>query len=230
MMADEGGRWGTRMSRALPPPDSPASRFQVEDYDGRPALGADGIIHSVAVRAGEPAVGYWPHMLPESTPHSALLLGVGGATLAHLLTRRHPGIEIVGVEKDPEVIAFAREHFDLDLPNFTLVLEDAFEYVERCDRRYGYVAVDLFVGHVFQRAVLRKAFLRRLGAVAAPDGEIAINMFREQRSEQHLARIQRILPVRRVDRLRCNIIAHCTTGEGVSGGSGRLRPRDAKQP
>ena len=198
-------------------------RFQVEEYDGRPALGADGIIHSVAVRENEPPVGYWPYMLPDAVPRTALLLGVGGATLAHLLTRRHPSIAIVGVDNDPEVIAFARQHFDLDLPNLTLLVEDAFEYVERCHCRYDYVAVDLFAGHVFQCAVLAKKFLRRLQTIAAPDGEIAINMFRERRSEQKLARIQRILAIRRVDRLPSNIIAHCTAESGGTAG-GRLSP------
>jgi len=210
---------------SLPHPALP--RFQVEDYDGRPALGTDGVIHSVAVRDGEPTVGYWPHMLPEGLPGSALLLGVGGATLAHLLTRRCPGIEIVGVENDPEMIAFARQHFDLDLPNLTLVVEDAFEYVRRCERRFGYVAVDLFAGHVFQRAVLARPFLRRLAALAQPEGEIAINMFREQRSEQNLARIRRILPVRRVDRLRSNVIAHCGAGTPGWVEGQAARPRTA---
>jgi spermidine synthase len=205
------------MTPSPPPPDPSAARFQVEDYDGRPALGADGVIHSIAIRDGDPPVGYWPHMLPDAAPRSALLLGVGGATLAHLLTRRHPGIEIVGVDNDPEVLAFARQHFDLDLPNLTLVLEDAFRYVQRCDRRYGYVAVDLFAGHVFQRAVLARPFLRRLRALLLPGGEIAVNMFRERNSQSHVARIRRILPVRRVDRLRSNVIVHCSAAEDTAG-------------
>jgi spermidine synthase len=190
--------------------DRGSQRFHIGEYDGHPALWVDGVIFSVAVRPGEDAFGYWAAMLPAAPPARALLLGVGAGTLVHLLTRQRPGVQIVGVDNDGELLEFAARHFDLALPNLELVIGDAFDYVARCERRFDYVAVDVFAGHVFHPGVVRRPFLRNVGRVAAPGGEIAVNMFRDRRAESHLERIRRILPVTRVDRLPANVVVHCT--------------------
>jgi spermidine synthase len=187
----------------------PGERFQVEEYEGRRTLMSDGVILSVDPAAGDPPFGYWTAMLPERAPRTALLLGVGAGTLAHLLVRRFPAVQITGVDNDPELIAFARRHFDLELPNLTVVIEDAFQYVAACRDRFDYVAVDLFCGHEFQRKSLSRPFLRQLKAVATPQGEIAVNLFHDGRSGTYVSRVARILRITRLDRLVHNVVAHC---------------------
>ncbi len=184
-------------------------RLTIEEYEGHRVLIADGVILSVALGAEDPPFGYWTAMLPEAAPTSALLLGLGAGTLAHLLTRRYPEVRITGVDADRQVVEFAQRHFDLSLPNLTIVLADAFEYVRGADRRFDYVAVDLFCGRTLPREILARPFLRRLQTIAGPGGEVAFNLFRDRRSHQHLARIGRILPVARTEWLPGNVVAHC---------------------
>ena len=83
-------------------------RLRVGYDDGRRVLLADGVVFSVAVDSAEPPSGYWAAMLPQGSPRTALLLGLGGGTLAHLLARRYAGIQMVGVDADAELIDFAR--------------------------------------------------------------------------------------------------------------------------
>ena len=187
-------------------------RLRVEEYEGHRALMADGVILSVAVGEQEPPFGYWAAMLPEASPRNALLLGLGAGTLAQLLIRRAPDIRIVGVDIDPQIIEFARRHFDLALPNLQVVVGDAFAYIAACRERFDYIAVDLFCGHAFQRGALARPFLRHLRTVAGPTGEIVFNLFRDRRSEVYLGRLARILRVHRVERLSRNVIAHCRAG------------------
>ncbi len=184
-------------------------RIRIVDDEGQRALMVDGVILSVAVEGPEPPSGYWAAMLPEGSPRSALLLGLGGGTLAYLLTRRYPGIEIVGVDADEEVIQFAREQFALGLPNLEIVVGDAFRYVANCPRGFDFVAVDLFAGYDFQGGVLAKPFLRQLRAMAGQGGEVVFNLFKDRRTEQRLARIGRVLRVQRVERVGRNVVAHC---------------------
>jgi spermidine synthase len=186
-----------------------AGRLGIEEYEGHRALVTDGVILSVAVGEADPPFGYWVAMLPARKPASALLLGLGAGTLAQLLTRRFPDLPMIGVDNDPELLAFARDHFNLDLPNLEIVVADAFDYVARCDRRFDFVAVDLFVGSAFERGVLSRPFLRRLNSIASAEGEIVFNLFRERRSESHLGRIRRILPITQVDRLSHNVVVRC---------------------
>ncbi len=189
-----------------------AGRLGIEEYEGHRALVTDGVILSVAVADADPPFGYWTAMLPGERPGCALLLGLGAGTLAHLLSRRFRDLPIVGIDNDPELLAFARDHFDLDLPNLEIVVTDAFDYVARCDRRFDFVAVDLFVGSAFERGVLSRPFLRRLRSIVSAEGEIVFNLFRERRSDSYVERIHRILPVTRVDRLSHNVVVRCRPG------------------
>lgn len=186
-----------------------SERLRVIDDEGRSALVVQGAVVSVMVRGGEPPVGYWAAMLPDRRPRSVLLLGVGGGTLAHLLSSRYSDIDIVGIDRDAEMIEFARHRFGLGLPNLEIVIADAFDYVGRCERSFDYVAVDLFIGHEFQRGVLAKPFLRRLKWLAGREGEVALNLFKDRRTARHIARIGRILQVRRVDEVGKNVVVHC---------------------
>jgi len=183
--------------------------LSVEEYEGHRVLMQQGVILSVAVTDGDPPFGYWTAMLPEGTPRTALLLGFGAGTLAHLVARRFPGIRIVGVDVDPRVIEFARHHFDLAVPNLEVVIGDAFAYAAECRERFDYVAVDLFCGHAFQRGALAKPFLRRLEAIAGPTGEIVVNLFKDRRGDVYVNRLARILVIHRVERLPHNIVVHC---------------------
>jgi spermidine synthase len=189
---------------------------RLDEYEGHRALLVDGVIFSVAVGAETPGFGYWAAMLPQRPPGTALILGLGAGTLAHLLTRQAPAVRITGVDIDPGIIEFARRHFDLDLPNLEVIVADAFDYVPRCSRQFGYVAVDLFQGAAFHRGVLARRFLRRLAGIAGPDGDIVINMYRDRLSDGYLQRIARILDLVRVDRLPCNVVAHCRSQQRAS--------------
>lgn len=202
--AEEGG------GHPLGPTQSTAGQSpQLDEYEGHRALMVDGVIFSVAIGETTPPFGYWAAMLPQGSPRTALILGLGGGTLAHLLTRQAPAVRITGVEIDPGIIDFARRHFDLALPNLEVIVADAFEYVARCTQQFDYVAVDLFRGAAFHRGVLARPFLRRLAAMAGTDGDIVINMYRDHRSEGYLRRIARILEIVRTERLPCNVLAHC---------------------
>lgn len=194
--------------------DRPAAGgLSIEDYEGQRVLMQDGAILSVALGDADPSFGYWTAMLPEGMPRSALLLGLGAGTLAHMLTRRFPGIRIVGVDNDSRLVEFARRHFDLALPNLEVVIGDAFAYAAQCREAFGYVAVDLFRGHEFQRGALSKPFLRHLAAIAGPDGEIVVNLFNDRRGDVYARRLARILAIHRVDRLTYNLVVHCRAGQ-----------------
>ena len=199
--------------QAHPADERAAGGLSIEDYEGHRVLMQDGVILSVAVTDDDPPFGYWTAMLPKGTPGSALLLGLGAGTLAHLLTRRFPGIRVVGVDIDSRLIEFARRHFDLALPNLEVVIGDAFAYAAQCRERFDYVAVDLFCGHAFQRGALSKPFLRHLKAIAGPAGQIVVNLFKDRRGDVYVNRLARILTVHRVERLTRNIVVHCRAGQ-----------------
>lgn len=77
---------------------------------------------------------------------SALVLGLGGGSAARMIRTLASRAHIVGVELDAEVVAAAREHFDLDALGLEIVQGDALSVLRRERRRFDVVIEDVFVG------------------------------------------------------------------------------------
>lgn len=165
---------------------------------------------------------YWALMLPpESRPRDALLLGLGGGTVATLLTRRCPTVRLVGVERDAEVLALARDLFGLErLPNLRIVEADAFDWMAaqfgddgaplEDVTRYDLICVDLFEAGRLTNGVLATAFLRRVAALLAPGGVASFNLMVTGRTPEQLHRLRRVFTIERELRLRGNLVVHLT--------------------
>lgn len=164
---------------------------------------------------------YWGLMLPPGCPHDALLLGLGGGTVATLLSRRCPTARMVGVERDAAVLALARDLFGLDrLPQLRVVEADAFEWVaarfgadgalSADAARYELICVDLFEAGRLTNGVLATAFLRRIAALLAPGGVASFNLMVTGRTPEQLHRLRRIFSIERELRLRGNLVVHLT--------------------
>jgi predicted O-methyltransferase YrrM len=201
--------------------------------DGARALEVGGVTQSVSIPDDEPVVdgeprpgprgGYWGLMLPPGCPRRALLLGLGGGTVATLLARRCPDIAITGVERDPTVVAVARESFGLDaLPRLTIEQADAIAWMEArvgalqlggaqdIGERFDLVCIDLFEAGRLAAGALTTRFLRQVAALLAPGGVATINLMVTGRINEQIHRIERVFSVQRRLRTRGNLILHLT--------------------
>jgi hypothetical protein len=127
-------------------------RVEVRRVRGGLELRIDGTQASV-YRPGQGVTGvvWWALaspvlLLPPARPHRVLLLGLAAGSVAHAVRVLDPGAEIVGVERDREVLRLARRHFELDRLGVELVVGDALEYLRRGRRRFDLIVEDLFVG------------------------------------------------------------------------------------
>lgn len=189
-------------------PDQRAPALRLACDRGRRALLAGGVVQSIDVESAG-ASDYWTAMLPDTRPARALLLGAGGGTLAALLHRRFGSVPVVAVDDDPALVRLGRSAFYLDLPEVSIILADAFQFVAACPGRFDYIAVDLFRGGERPRALLGRPFLRDLRRIAAANAVIAINLFDDRRIENAVTRIARSLTVTRRIGAGKNVVLHC---------------------
>jgi spermidine synthase len=161
----------------------------------------------VLVDDGPLGPGYWPLMLPDVRPKAALILGLGGGTLAHLLARRFPGTHITGVEIDPHVVRLARSAFDVGTSAREIVEADAFAYIGHATGPYDYIAVDLFAGGQIPRAVFQKPFLKKVRELLTPGGIAAFNFFKDRAAGSRLRRLEAAFPRVEVRQSRENFVA-----------------------
>ncbi len=192
--------------------DSPWGHVVREgEDDGRRVLLVDGVVQSVLDDAAE--AGYWGAMVPDTRPERALVLGLGGGTVVRLLHARFGPVQTVGVDTDPDVLAFAGRELaalpDLDLE---LVDADAFEYVDAAvegSERFDYACVDLFRADAMPPEVTRRPFLRSLKRLLAPRGIAAFNVFADRRTDDRVRRIERVFRVLDRRQVGKNVVLWC---------------------
>lgn len=177
-----------------------------------------GVTQSVSVERAQD--GYWAMMLPPSCPEHALLLGLGGATVAHVLAARCPDAHIVGVERNTDVLTLARASFGLDtLKRLRIVEGDAFAWVaaqfidERLTlvedaERFDLICVDLFEAGRLAAGLLATRFLRQVAALLTPNGVASFNLMITGRTPEQLRRLRRVFSIEREQRIGGNVVVH----------------------
>lgn len=176
---------------------------------GRKVLRVGGVIQSVAVD-DEYQRDIWDAMLPERRPANALILGLGGGTIATLMTRRWGPLPITGVECDPAVLWLARHEFDLgEMAHLRVEVADAFAYLRRCEDHFDVICVDLYTAGKMAYGVLGGAFLRDVARRLAPQGTAVFNLWRTPFLDDQLRRLRRELQVINIATVDENILVHC---------------------
>lgn len=173
---------------------------------GRPALLVNGVVQSVAPESA--AGGYWEAMVPEVRPRRALLLGLGGGTLAHLIVARFGPVPVVAVDDDPAVVKLARSAFGPLPDGVQIVLTDAFRFVAGCAGRFDWAAVDLFHGGTMPRGVFGQPFLRAVRAAVGPNGRAVFNLFEEAGTDERVERLATVWRVERSVHVGANRVVH----------------------
>jgi len=176
---------------------------------GREALLVDGVVQSISPHDGLASGGYWAAMVPDERPTRALILGLGGGTLARLLQSRFGSdLPIVGVDSDPAVVELARTAGWLPERGLETVIADAFEFVKTCTDRFDYAAIDLFKGEEFIGRALGKPFLRQVRALLVPRGRLVVNMFSDRSRASRVERIAAMYEIVEERRVGGNVVIH----------------------
>jgi len=122
-------------------------------------------------------------------PKSALLLGLGGGSLAKYIHHRLPGCRLEAVDANPDVISIARAHFALpdDDDRLTVTLGDAAAHVAAVAGVTGGAGqaggpVDLLLVDVYDEcrqvaACATGAFFAAAAAALSRDGVCAVNFW-----------------------------------------------------
>lgn len=165
--------------------------IRVVDLHGERRLMIGDLVQSISL---ENPIGHkvWGRLsaypLPKKKDLSVLILGLGGGTAAHLISRKlNPG-KIIGVEIDSVVVEMGRKYFDLGkIKNLRVVVEDARIFIKGNSQKYDYVVVDTYLGSVFPKTLERSFLLKKLRDTLSVSGVLVFNrIFRSSKPEKRL--------------------------------------------
>lgn len=106
-----------------------------------------------------------------------LVLGVAaGSVIKTLADEIKTKAKITGVEIDSTVIALANEYFQLDkIPNLTVVIDDAFEFVLKTKEKYDLIIIDIFQDTTMPNFLFEEFFINRIGFLLKQNGFVLFN-------------------------------------------------------
>jgi spermidine synthase len=118
-------------------------------------------------------------LLPQLLDHPAkraLIIGLGGGVIANQFRYFHPGIQVDGVEIDPEVIRIARDYFGLG--GTTRVYDqDGRIFASRSRASYDVVIIDAYTQQIYVPFHLTtQEFFRQVKDRLADGGLVAMNV------------------------------------------------------
>lgn len=118
-----------------------------------------------------------------------LVLGLGAGSMARLALRLDPGLEVHGVELDPDLVALGRAWFEL--PDAVRVtLGDARLALEAAGPDFGAILVDCYAAQVYLPPHLAtREFFERLRTRLLPGGVAALNLGGRTREDPVVAAV-----------------------------------------
>lgn len=123
-------------------------------------------------------------VLKENEPDlkNVLILGLGGGTMQHLISRAFPEANLVSVEIDPIMIGVAKQFFDVDkIPNHKIINANACAVIvepEKYDiypQTFSAVIVDIYIGDKYPDLGKSGNFMSALTKLAYPGGLVVFN-------------------------------------------------------
>ncbi len=123
-------------------------------------------------------------ILKEEVPElkNIFILGLGGGTVAHLISKHYPGVSITSVEIDDVMVDVAKKYFDLDkIPNHNVIVDDALRVVvepENFGISYGSfeaVFVDIYIGEKYPDLGSSGNFISAVKKMLMPGGLVIFN-------------------------------------------------------
>lgn len=120
-------------------------------------------------------------LFTDEKPRTALIIGLGGGSLAKFLLSRFPECRVDAVELRQQVVELALKYFLLpEDPRLQIFVEDAGSFIRRAvpdNGGYDLVLVDAFGDNGISDSVTGMSFFHALRALLRPEGALAINLW-----------------------------------------------------
>jgi spermidine synthase len=136
-------------------------------------------------------------LLFREPPERALMIGLGGGSLAKFIYHRMPGTTAEVVEISPQVVAIARRLFGVPAADERLAVRvcDGAEFVAREGPAFGVILVDGYDGESQVEELSSRAFYQDCARRLDAGGVLVVNLWgSDRRFNEYVQRIEAVYP------------------------------------
>ena len=109
---------------------------------------------------------------------SMAIVGLAAGTTARAASAVYPGIQIDGIEIDPEIVRVAREYFGMTEPNLNVIVQDGRVGLRKSHEKYQIISVDAYRPPYIPWHLTTREFFQIARDHLTEDGVLVINVGR----------------------------------------------------
>ena len=122
------------------------------------------------------------------SPDQVFNIGLGGGVLPRFHFSKYPNAKVDSVELDPKVVSLAKEYFDVEHENHSIITGDGAVVLQQSSKKYDVIWVDAAVPISGVPKVFKtEEFQQTLRSHLEPDGIVIANLF--ARSSEKMNRL-----------------------------------------
>jgi|SRR5579859_2532254 len=107
--------------------------------------------------------------------HNCLILGLGGGSVAGLVSRYWVGSNITGVDIDEKMVNMGKKYLGLSKIDINIKIEDASKFVEEEKNKYDLILIDLYCGDKFPEKFENDKFMKSVKNLLTSGGIAVFN-------------------------------------------------------
>jgi spermidine synthase len=139
----------------------------------------NGITYSLLNKKGKYTDSYYDCFLPLPLLYdqaNVLVIGLGGGTIPYNLKMIYgEKVKIDVVESNKNMVEIARKFLNVDHFDFDIIVDDGFEYLQKCTKFYDIIILDAFINDNIPRQFLSDEFIRLANDKLTAKGILTIN-------------------------------------------------------
>jgi len=155
--------------------------FEVRTHGQTVRLYSNGVLHSQYNPNHIISGAIWdllvlPSFFKSIPPKNALVLGLGGGTVVHMIRHFYPECEVHCIEREMQHIQIARRFFKIP-KDVKVIKGDAYEYLEKSTQKYDWILDDVFqhAGGEPERGVAFSDIFKLYKKALAKNGVLSMN-------------------------------------------------------
>jgi protein-L-isoaspartate O-methyltransferase len=110
-------------------------------------------------------------------------IGLGGGVLPRFHFSKYPNAKVDSVELDPKVVSLAKQYFNLEHPNHSIITGDGAFILPQSTKKYDVIWVDAATPNGVANVFKTGAFQQTLRSHLEPDGIVIANLWERSAEE-----------------------------------------------